>query len=53
MATVVLQAAAYDFYQSIEDGFEWCIALLLNLHALWVALLWRRSHFRAVLRVAG
>lgn len=53
MATVVLQAAAYDFYQSIEDGFEWCIALLLNLHALWVALLWRRSHFHAVLRVAG
>lgn len=53
MLTVVLQAVAYDFYQGIEDGFEWSLALLLNVHALWVALLWRRSHFRAVLQVRG
>lgn len=49
MSTVVMQALAYRFYQRIEDSFEWVIALLVNLHALWVALLWRRSNFRAAL----
>ncbi|SFL83106.1 hypothetical protein [Marinobacter zhejiangensis] len=51
MLTVVLQVVAYDFYQGIEDSFEWIIALLVNAHALWVAVLWRRSRFSASIQV--
>ncbi|GGE67579.1 hypothetical protein GCM10011533_19890 [Streptosporangium jomthongense] len=45
--SVILTAAVPDLYSQIDNAFEWVLALLLNLHALWVALLWRQSSFRA------
>ncbi|PHQ15452.1 hypothetical protein [Marinobacter profundi] len=45
--TVILNGVAPEFYSRRDDAFEWVLALLLNLHALWVALLWRQSRFRA------
>lgn len=33
-------------YDDMEDGFEWVLALLLNIHALRVVSLWRRSGLR-------
>ena len=47
--SVILTAAAPDLYSQIDNAFEWILALLINLHALWVALLWRQSSFRAKL----
>lgn len=44
--SVILSAAMPDLYSQIDDAFEWVLALLINLHALWVALLWRQSSFR-------
>ena len=31
----------------LDDAFEWILAFLINLHAIWVAVLWKQSHFRA------
>ncbi len=45
--SVILTAAVPDLYSQIDNAFEWVLALLINLHALWVALLWRQSSFRA------
>ena len=47
--SVILTAAAPDLYSQIDNAFEWILALLINLHALWVALLWQQSSFRAKL----
>ncbi|MDF1820254.1 MAG: hypothetical protein P1U64_01685 [Alcanivoracaceae bacterium] len=33
-------------HDDMEDGFEWLLALLLNVHALAVVALWRRSGLR-------
>lgn len=49
--TVLLDAFVPEFYDRRDDAFEWLLALLLNIHALWVARLWCRSRFRARLRV--
>ncbi|MDX1757224.1 MAG: hypothetical protein R3175_14300 [Marinobacter sp.] len=45
--SVILQGVVPALYDDIENAFEWTFALLINLHALWVAVLWRRSDFRA------
>lgn len=45
--SVILTAVVPDWYSQKDDAFEWVLALLINLHALWLALLWRRSDFRA------
>lgn len=45
--SVILTAVVPDWYSQKDDAFEWVLALLINLHALWLALLWRRSGFRA------
>ncbi|WP_417517742.1 hypothetical protein [Marinobacter sp.] len=49
--SVILTAAVPDLYSQIDNAFEWVLALLINLHALRVALLWRQSSFRASLWV--
>lgn len=51
MLSVILQGAAPQLYERIDDAFEWTFALLINLHALWVALLWRQSGYRMQLSV--
>lgn len=49
IVSVILQGVVPDVYDNIDDAFEWTFALLINIHALWVAMLWRRSDFRAQL----
>ena len=44
--SVLLNALAPDLYRRTDDAFEWVFALLINVHALWLALLWRKSGFR-------
>ncbi|WP_111498370.1 MULTISPECIES: hypothetical protein [Marinobacter] len=45
IASLIMDAVAPETHERFEDAFEWWLALLLNLHALWIALLWRRSGF--------
>ncbi|WP_152205234.1 hypothetical protein [Marinobacter changyiensis] len=47
--SVILTAVVPGLYSQVDDAFEWILALLINLHALWVALLWRQSSFQAKL----
>ncbi len=47
MVSVLMEGLIPALHDQVENGFEWVLALLLNLHALWVALLWRRSGFVA------
>ncbi|MBE0485785.1 hypothetical protein [Marinobacter sp.] len=42
-----MTALVPDWYSQKDDAFEWVLALLINLHAPWLALLWRRRDFRA------
>jgi hypothetical protein len=44
--SVMLNGVMPDFYSRKDDAFEWILALLINLHALWLAWLWRKSRFR-------
>ncbi|TBW56425.1 hypothetical protein EZI54_08985 [Marinobacter halodurans] len=46
IGSLIMDALAPDLHERFEDAFEWWIALLLNLAALWIAVLWRRSGFR-------
>ena len=45
LLSVVLGVIHPDRYDDMEDGFEWTLALLMDGHGLWVALLWRRAGF--------
>ncbi len=45
--SVILDGVVPEFYDQRDNAFEWVLALLINLHALWLAMLWRRSRFRA------
>ena len=45
--SVILTAVVPGVYSQIDDAFEWILAFLINLHAIWVAVLWKQSHFRA------
>ena len=49
--SVILNGAVPEFYSRKDDAFEWILAALINIHALWLALLWRRNRFRARLWV--
>ncbi|MBO6850711.1 MAG: hypothetical protein JJ867_09640 [Marinobacter sp.] len=44
--SVILNGVVPDFYSRKDYAFEWILALLINLHALWLAWLWRKSRFR-------
>lgn len=46
LLSVILNGVAPAFYSRTDDAFEWVFALLINLHALWLAWLWRQSRFR-------
>lgn len=50
--SVILDAVVPDIHEQLENAFEWVFALLLNIHALWVAFLWKQSRFRARLWVS-
>ena len=43
--SVIIDGVAPDMHDQIDDAFEWVLAFLINLHALWIALLWRQSRF--------
>lgn len=45
--SVLLDGVTPDLHERWEDAFEWMLALLINLHAVWVAMLWRSSGFVA------
>jgi len=45
LLSVLLGVLMPERYNDIENAFEWSLALLLNVHALLIALLWRRSDF--------
>lgn len=44
--SVILTGVVPEFYSRKDDAFEWILAVLINAHALWLALLWRRNRFR-------
>lgn len=45
--SVILTAVVPETYSRMDNSFEWILAFLINLHGIWVALLWRQSRFRA------
>jgi hypothetical protein len=47
MVSVLMEGMAPELHDRKDDAFEWVLALLINLQALWLAVLWRRSDFRA------
>lgn len=49
--SVILDGVVPEFYDRKDDAFEWILAALINAHAIWLALLWRRSRFQARLWV--
>ena len=47
MVSLVIDIAAPERHDDLEDAFEWVLAGFLNAHAFAIAWLWRRSHFTA------
>ncbi|MEC7816270.1 MAG: hypothetical protein VX939_08355 [Pseudomonadota bacterium] len=47
MVSVLMEGVAPELHDQKDDAFEWVLALLINVQALWLAVLWRRSDFRA------
>lgn len=45
--SVIIDGVAPEFHDTKDDAFEWVLAALINIHALWLALLWRKNRFRA------
>lgn len=45
LVSVLIGVLMPERHDDIENAFEWSLALLLNVHALIIALLWRRSGF--------
>lgn len=45
IASLILGVIWPEHYDTMDDGFEWTLAVLINLHTLWVAWLWQRSGF--------
>jgi hypothetical protein len=45
LVSVVVGLVVPERHDELENAFEWTLALLLNLHAFAIALLWRRSGF--------
>jgi len=52
IVSVLLNGLAPEVYSRTDDAFEWVFALLINVHAFWLALLWRRSDFHVRFWVA-
>ncbi|HKK54737.1 hypothetical protein [Marinobacter sp.] len=50
--SVILNGVAPEFYSRKDDALEWILAAMINAHALWLALLWRKNRFRMRLWVA-
>lgn len=50
--SLILDGLAPDYHDQKDNAFEWLLALLINIHALWLAWLWRRSGFHARLWAA-
>lgn len=46
LVSVILDGVAPEFHDQVDDAFEWVLAVLINAHALWLALLWRKNRFR-------
>ena len=44
--SVILNGWAPEFYSRKDDAFEWILAFLINAHALWLALLWKKNRSR-------
>ncbi|MBW0148444.1 hypothetical protein [Marinobacter arenosus] len=44
--SVILNGVAPVLYSRTDNAFEWVFALLINVHALMLARLWRKSRFR-------
>ena len=44
--SVILNGVAPDCDSRKDDAFEWILAFLINAHAIWLALLWRKNRFR-------
>lgn len=53
VVSVILTVLWPQQYAKMDDGFEWSLAVLINLHTLYVALLWQRSGFVARLHSSG
>jgi Frag1/DRAM/Sfk1 family len=51
IVSVIIDGVAPEFHNRRDDAFEWVLAALVNAHALWLALLWRKNRFRARLWV--
>jgi hypothetical protein len=49
LLTVLLDAWDGSWYDTIEDAFEWWLALLLQLNFLFGYLLWRQAGFSLAL----
>ena len=45
IASLILGVIWPEHYDTMDDGFEWALAVLINLHTLRVAWLWQRSGF--------
>ena len=45
IASLILGVIWPEHYGTMDDGFEWTLAVLINLLTLWVAWLWQRSGF--------
>ncbi|WP_099033827.1 hypothetical protein [Lacimicrobium alkaliphilum] len=48
--SLLLDALPAVDYKSMDDAFEWLLILLLNLHALFVAWLWKTHNLRLMLK---
>ncbi len=45
IASLILGVIWPEHYDTMDDGFEWALAVLINLHTLRVAWLWQRGGF--------
>ena len=50
LLSVLVGVVLPERHDELENAFEWTLALLLNVHALIVALLWRKSAFHLTTR---
>lgn len=53
ISSIVVSAIDSDFYDSVEDAYEWTVTFILCLQPLVVAGLWRRTGFRLEGKVAS
>jgi hypothetical protein len=46
LVSVLIGLVMPERHDALENAFEWTLALLLNVHALAIAVLWRKTGFR-------